>query len=164
MFHFIPFHPPLAICFPSSLAKVRSFELRVVLICFHLFTSPSYNQIFFSMRSTPIFVAALVGVASAGMPKWALQSSKTGGPGFEKPHSGDMFPSSGPENRYHQKYHNNPPFIFPSGGTGNPYHQKHHNNPLAISGGPGKPHYQKDHHRGPSPPTTATANSNISGK
>ena len=90
------------------------------------------------MRSSGILLAALVGVASAGIPKWPFQWSNTasgvsgGGEGpTAKPHlpvvfpSGypidhnskkDMLPSEGPPRDNFQKYHPMP--------TAEKYHQR----------------------------------------
>lgn len=95
------------------------------------------------MRSSAILVAALVGVASAGMPNspltWLGTASDVSGggvgptgkppldhgPALEKPHTGGMFPT-GHRKAYPMKEHTKSGGMFPSGGPKEHHPEKHH--------------------------------------
>ncbi|CAF9940587.1 MAG: hypothetical protein ALECFALPRED_008763 [Alectoria fallacina] len=96
------------------------------------------------MRSSAILVVALVGVASAGMPKWPRNwpgtandvyggsKGPTGkphlgpGPVSEIPHTGGSFPTGHPKDHHTKKEHHNSGGMFPSGGPKEHHSEKHH--------------------------------------
>lgn len=100
------------------------------------------------MRSSAILVAALVGVASAGIPSWTLKwpgtasdvygggGGPTGkphlgpGPVSEIPHTGGSFPTSYPKDHHTKKEHHNSVGMFPSGGL-----KEHHSEKIHHTGG-----------------------------
>lgn len=123
------------------------------------------------MRSSAIFLAALVGVASAGMPAWPAKPSGTGGAGpTGKSHLGPgpvHYPKEGPTGKPHLAPG---PVVFPSGSpekyhdhvpSGSPekYHPGEHPHKPSGSGSPEKYHKPGPTgtgtgHGGIPPPTT----------
>ena len=170
LFH--PSEPLLAVSFPPSVTKLHSFALWAISVAFtHLL--PLLILICFSMRSSAILVAALVGVASAGMPKWPLQWSKTAsggygggvgstgkphlgpGPVSEMPHTGGSFPTTYPKDHHPKKEHHNSGGMFPSGGSSpttypkdhHPKKEHHSSGGMFPSGGPTQHRPEKHHHK-----------------
>lgn len=118
------------------------------------------------MRSSAILLAALVGVASAGMPKWPLTwlgtasdvygggEGPTGrphlgpGPVSEKYRTGGSFSTGHLQDHHTKKEHHRSGGIFPSGGPKYHHSEKYHHKPTGSGVGPtGTGH-------GGSPPTT----------
>ena len=100
------------------------------------------------MRSSAILVAALVGVASASIPKWPLEGSKKDsyvsgdvaptsrlhlgpGPVSEKPYTGVSFPTA-----YSKDDHHPSGGIFPSGGPQKHHSKQYHHKPTGSGAGP----------------------------
>ena len=145
-----PSEPLLGISFPSSLIEVHSFRLWFVSVAF-TFSLSLFITDFFNMRSSAILVAALVGVASAGMPNWPLTWSATAsgvyegvggptgrphlgpGPVSEIPHTGGSFPTAYSKDHHREKEHHNSSGIFPS----KKHHsEKYHHKPTGSGIGP----------------------------
>lgn len=145
------------------------------------------------MRSSAILVAAVVGVASAGMPKLPLTWSATAsdvyggdggptgrlhfGPG---PVSQGSFPTSHPKDYHMGKENHNSGGIFSSGGPNKHHPDKYRDKPTGSGIGPtgtGNKHHPDKHHHKPTgtgnggppptpgpPTTTITITSDVTGK
>lgn len=117
------------------------------------------------MRSSAIVVAALMGVASAGMPNWSGQLSGTlsdvhgggvgptgrphlgHGPVSEMPHTYPTGHAKDHPKEHHPKNeHHKSGGMYPSGGH---HPDKYHHKPTGMfpTGGPEKHHPKKHHHK-----------------